>query len=102
MDNRSEGISELIQQAFQEHEKLSEYSKYAPIYNSRSMLKEIEDYLKKNRRISDSDEEKLNVGLLAAKALDFDDRFITYALLLHDVWNKFLIFLNKSRTIPQG
>jgi hypothetical protein len=83
-----------------EHERLIEYSNYAPIYNLKLMLKEIFSYLKPDSILSDFDEQRLNVGLLAAKALDFNLRFKKYALLLHDVWNGFLSFLNKPRAVP--
>lgn len=42
----------------------------------------------------------MNIGLLAAKALDFDTSFIDYSQLLHNVWGSFLSFLNKPYTIP--
>lgn len=100
MDNREKHISEVIQQALTEHGKLREYASYAPIYNSNLMLREMLNFVKTKLNPSDTEINKLNVGLLAAKALDFDNRFNEYATLLHNVWGNFLSFLNKSRAIP--
>ncbi len=99
MDNREADLSGLIRRALEEHAKLSEYSEYSPIYNSKLMLNEIDTRVE-NKILSVSEEQKLNVGLLAAKSLDFDDRFKKYALLLHHVWYKFLVFFNKIKVIP--
>lgn len=100
MDDRDHDLSELIQKALNENEKLREYSGYAPIYNSNIILHQINDYIKNNSIPSLDDEQRLNVSLLAAKALDFDDRFKIYTLLLHYIWNGFLLFLIKPRAIP--
>jgi hypothetical protein len=103
MDNRNRPILEIIKQALTEHERLGQYSSYAPIYNSKSMLLKMQQYVNADYRppvdhINQFSE--WNVGLLAAKALDFDFRFETYTMLLHDAWNGFLTFLNRPRTIP--
>lgn len=68
---------------------------YAPIYNSKTMLSEIEkhlrqpDYLRKHQ-------DELNVGLLAAKTLDFDSSFSDYAGILHKLWQDLLSLIKKE------
>lgn len=100
MDNRERSISEIIDQALNEYEALREYASYAPIYNSNLMLREMLNYVNNKSSPYDTEINKLNVGLLAAKSLDFDNRFNKYATSLHTAWSGFLSFLNKPRAIP--
>lgn len=94
-NNFEETLNEalLTYNEFGNHEK-----EYAPIYNSRNMLEKIQNYYENNiRNVSDDLIAKINVGLLAAKALDFekDNKFYGYSQLLHNIWNLFMRFLNQ-------
>lgn len=91
-----ENSQESVNRALGAAADLSEqYSDYPPIFNSKLMLQEIfenwnnKDYLFINQN-------RLNVGLLAAKALDFEegpegDQVLSdYAGLLHKAWGAVL------------
>lgn len=91
-----ENGQESVNRALRENAELSEqYPDYPPIFNSKLMLQEIlkhwdnKDYLFINKN-------RLNVGLLAAKALDFEegpeeDRILSgYGRLLHQAWGAVL------------
>jgi len=82
--------------------ELVEYKDYAPIHNSYNMLETISTYYEEKKIDLTKDEiAKVNIGLLAAKALDFDDNFSKYAQALHNVWYNFLTFLGKPYKIPR-
>lgn len=68
---------------------LNEFKNYAPIYNSRIMLNNIRQAQKKES-FTENELARINIGLLAAKSLDFDTRFNDYADILHDIWLSFL------------
>jgi hypothetical protein len=68
---------------------------YAPIHNSSVMLGRIREYYENDVRTLDEEIiSEINVGLLAAKALDFEPKFKNYSGLLHSIWNLFLLFLS--------
>lgn len=83
--------------------KTSQNQEYAPIYNSKRMVNEIEYYAIRELPIEDFSREmsaKLNVGLLAAKALEFDDAFKDYALALHTLWDQVIQFSQSNKLTP--
>ena len=78
-------LKDEIKSALSKNAELRKFSGYAPIYNSMIMLNRISKYAENEVYLREN-QDKLNVGLLAAKALDFDDDFIDYANALHSVW----------------
>ncbi len=91
-NNQIDELIKLIEDALAENEKLSAYREYAPIFNSKKMLQLIRgniyniEYIKKNQN-------ELNVGLLAAKTLDFNDVFFRYSINLHTLWHALRIYI---------
>lgn len=88
-------LQDLIRQANRERELLTmEQQNFAPIFNSKDMINKIERSLQNKEPI---DEDKVNVGLLAAMALDFEDShpFDPYAKILYKLWNAFLLSRNQ-------
>lgn len=89
-------ISNILNEVFAAYNDI-ENKKYAPIHNSHMMLQKIREYYEGNIKSLDEGQiDKINVGLLSAKALDFDERFTAYAQLLHNAWGSFLSFLSTS------
>lgn len=94
---QKENLEKKIKSAFSELNKFSTdvIDNYAPLYNSKKMLKIIEKNIMNEKGLN-RHKEKLNVGLLAAKSLDFDDRYQGYSDSLHNVWHTFLNLIGKQ------
>jgi len=84
--NELANLKRLIAASLEANDMLSEYSKYAPIFNSKIMLQEIKKHIDEKNYLM-KNQEYLNVGLLAAKSLDVDPIFFNYATTLHAVWS---------------
>lgn len=96
MDNAELNIKKLIENWSYEFSKLnSQFHNYSPIFNSKEMIKKISKMISSNVEIKDGDLDELNIGLLAAKSLDFAQQFIDYSQSLHDLWHAFLLFCKK-------
>lgn len=95
----------LVDNALEANDKLTQYSNYPPISNSRQMLLEISEH-RDNKDYLFMSQARLNVGLLAAKALDFErdyDRGLyAYATILHDVWNSVLNLVGQPFPKPKS
>jgi len=96
MNDKDELIN-AIKRALEPNQQLEEYKKYVPIVNSKFILSRIEEnindinYLKNNKN-------ELNVGLLAAKSLEFgaeDSKIIEYANSLYGVWHSLLSLIGQ-------
>ena len=90
-------VKKLIDATFGLYSDLRKYTEYPPVYNSRNMLKEISLYLDNPGYIR-TNKDRLNVGLLAAKSLDFDrdELLYQYATQLHAVWHAVLILIGQQ------
>lgn len=92
-------IGEAVKMATNLEKDTSEW--YAPIVNSITMLEDILDHLVDVDYLI-VNKDHLNVGLLAAKSLDFADKKskeYAYATQLHDIWFDVLILI-KMRFVP--
>lgn len=67
----SNELGRLIEEVYSIAEKLSKYSNYPPVYNSKKMLQDISEHMNDKDYLKSS-QPQLNVGLLAAKAFDFE------------------------------
>jgi len=85
-------LKSSVKNALSKNAELQAFSSYAPIHNSRIMLKRIREYAEDEVYLR-ANQDELNVGLLAAKALDFDADFIDYATGLHKAWTNVLIII---------
>jgi hypothetical protein len=96
-----ENLENEIKSASNELKKIpqKDISNYAPLYNSKKMLKIIYKNIDNEKSLK-RHKEKLNVGLLAAKSLDFDDFYQKYSDSLHRVWRAFLNFIGKKYQTP--
>ncbi|MBX9586844.1 MAG: hypothetical protein K2X50_06260 [Gammaproteobacteria bacterium] len=102
MPEEDYGINELIEQALSANEKMAKYLSYSPIVNSRDMLLGIKEISDKKDELSNNSG-KLNVGLLAAKSLDFestDSLLYEYGTVLHEVWAAVSKFINPNFILP--
>lgn len=63
-------LNKLVNEALSINESLEDFIEYPPISNSKEMLDEILKYSSNKDYLLDNIE-RLNVGLLAAKSLDF-------------------------------
>lgn len=97
-----EDLQGLLEKAKAENEKLlRDYGNYPPIHNSKGMLAQISGYIDLSvHDLSDQNLNEINVGLLAAKSLDFDSNFSQYAMTLYKVWSSFLIFQHRPFSVP--
>ncbi len=95
-------IPRLIAEVRSMREGFSEQIRgYAPIFNSITMLDQIERYFESNNQnLTDDQLDKVNIGLLAAKALDFEPDFYHYATSLHNLWQAFLRFCGQPFLVP--
>lgn len=89
MGEKGGDIGKLINSAIKFSDRLGEFANYPPVANSKAMLKDIlENRSRRGYLIENID--RLNVGLLAAKGLDFEGvghELYNYATKLHNVWN---------------
>ncbi len=93
-DNDHNDFAMNMREALDAYRKLTNKN-YAPIFNSYKKLLEINEHYKTNTRNLDENQiDLINVGLIAAKALDFDTDFKDYAGKLHKVWRSFIYFLS--------
>lgn len=87
MDDRK--FNELVDEALTFNENLTKYRDYPPMFNSKMMLREISEHWDKKDYLF-MNQTRLDVGLLAAKALDFernyDQDLYEYATILHNTW----------------
>lgn len=96
-----EELLKLMETGLSDQESLiKEYPEYPPIVNSGQMLLELRNNINKNSFLLDN-RDRLNIGFLAAKALDFEDEtqhqnLLIYSNLLHTIWSKFLLFIGQS------
>ena len=101
---RNDGLIEQIDKLVMNNLKLQDAaiipaSAVAPIYNSRTMLEQIKAYLESGLpEFSSSMLNELNVGLLAAKGLDYfsDEPIFEYATDLHTFWQALLHSINSA------
>lgn len=95
-------IDKLIKKALRANEEMTKYLSYSPIVNSRDMLLRIQEISDKKHELSNNSDQ-LNVGLLAAKSLDFestDSLLYKYGTVLHEVWAAVSKFINPNFIFP--
>ena len=97
-------LGQLVDEALAANEGLIEYANYPPIFNSRMMLLEISKH-QNNKDYLFMNQSRLNDGLLAAKALDFEREYdrdlYVYAAVLHDTWAAVLTLIGKQFRKPK-
>lgn len=92
-------LKDSIKKSRAEFERLAEFQNFAPIYNSIESISRIERNIEDKVFLSENID-FLNLGLLAAKALDYFPAFQSYAESLHEIMGNLFLYLGQPFTPP--